>query len=216
MTDTTPPDQHDLWSHIYRDEPGSHEHGSGFPHAARSRLTRPGRILELGCGTGDDAAAFAQAGHTVIATDFAEHVIAANRDRWAGLPTLDFRVMRTDEPYPFAVAAFDAVYAHLTLHYFTDEVTRRIVAEIRRVLKPGGLLLFACKSPQDPLYGQGEPIEPDMFVYPNGQVRHFFSDAYARTLLAEGFTNVEITAHRGTLYDDASAWITVVARRDEG
>jgi SAM-dependent methyltransferase len=213
MTNTAPPDQRDLWSHVYRDEPGSHEHGNGFSHEARSRLTQPGRILELGCGTGDDAAAFAQAGHTVIATDFAENVIAANRERWAGVPDLDFRVMRNDVPYPFAAETFDAVYAHLTLHYFTDDVTRRIIAEIQRVLKPGGLLLFACKSPQDPLYGQGEPIEPDMFVYPNGQVRHFFSEAYARSLLADGFREVEIAAHRGTLYDDESAWISALARR---
>ena len=84
------------------------------------------------------------------------------------------------------------------------------------MLKPGGLLLFACKSPQDPLYGAGEPIEPDMFVYPNGQVRHFFSEDYARSLLADGFREIEIAAHRGTLYDDESAWITVVAQRDDG
>jgi SAM-dependent methyltransferase len=206
-------DQHDLWERIFQDEPGAHDHHhSGFAQECLVRLPPASRILELGCGTGGDARTFAQDGHTVIATDFVETTIAQNQGRAGNPSNLRFQVMRNDDPYPFADGAFDAVYAHLTLHYFPHDVTVGIIAEIRRVLRPGGWLMFACKSPDDPLYAQGELIEPDMFVYPNGQVRHFFSEAYARALLAGSFTDVEVTAHTGTLYDDPSAWITVVAR----
>ena len=205
-------DQHAFWSRLYDDEPGAHEHGSGFASECLARLTPGSNILELGCGTGEDAEAFARAGHRVIATDFVEATIAENRKRTRDIPNLQFQVMRNDDPYPFPDATFDAVYAHLTLHYFQHNITLGIMSEIRRVLRPGGWLMFACKSTDDPLYGQGEPIEPDMFVYPNGQVRHFFSEAYARALLASAYTGVEVAAHRGTLFGDPSAWITVFAR----
>jgi SAM-dependent methyltransferase len=212
MTTPSIPDQHDLWSRIYNDEPDIHEHGSDFARECLALLPAPSRILELGCGPGGDAEAFARAGHTVIATDFVASAIAANQQRLQDLPNLSFQVMRNDEPYPFADGAFDAVYAHLTLHYFPHDITANVFTEIRRVLKPGGWLMFACKSPDDPLYGKGAPIEPDMFVYRNGQVRHFFSEDYARSLLANGFTDVEVTPHKGKLYGGKSAWITVVAR----
>ena len=214
MSNTTPPDQHELWSRIYDDEPGAHDHhGSGFAQECLAILPPESRILELGCGTGGDATAFARAGHTVIATDFVETTIAGNQARSRNPANPRFQVMRNDAPYPYEDGAFDAVYAHLTLHYFPHDITKGIVSEIRRVLHVGGWLMFACKSTDDPLYGQGEPIEPDMFLYSNGQVRHFFSEDYARSLLAGGFTDVEVTAHRGLLYEDPSAWITVIANR---
>jgi bifunctional enzyme CysN/CysC len=211
---TTPdlPDQRNLWSRIYGEGLGTHEHGSGFARECLARLPVPSHILELGCGTGGDAEGFARAGHTVVATDFVEATIARNQARLRDLPNLRFQVMRNDAPYPFADGTFDAAYAHLTLHYFRHDINVAIFAEIRRVLKQGGWLMFACKSPHDPLYGKGKQVEADMFVYPNGQVRHFFSEAYARRLLAGEFTDVEVTAHRGTLFGDNSAWITVIAR----
>lgn len=174
-------------------------------------LASASRILELGCGRGADAEAFALAGHTVTATDFAPAVIEANRRRLGDVPALTFETMRIDQPFPFAIATFDAVYAHLTLHYFKHDITKGILAEIRRVLRPGGLLLFACKSPTDPAYGKGTEIEPDMFDL-SGKIRHFFSEDYANEMLADGFTDVEIQAHRGKLYRQRAGWITGIAR----
>jgi SAM-dependent methyltransferase len=96
------------------------------------------------------------------------------------------------------------------LHYYRDAVTRAVFTEIRRVLAPGGLLLFACKSPQDPAWGRGVEIEPDLFDL-NGKVRHFFSEAYARSLLTDGFTEIRIESHTGKLYGQKAGWITVIA-----
>lgn len=214
MSQRPVPDQRDLWIATY-DAPQA---GSGAPSAfARTclDLLPPGsRVLELGCGRGQDAAAFATAGHTVVATDFAPNVLAANRERFAHVPDLTFTEMRIDAPYPFPDAAFDAVYAHLTLHYYKHDITMSILREIRRVLRPGGWLLFACKSPDDPAWGRGVELEPGMFDL-NGKVRHFFSAEYARELLADRFTDVEITAHRGRLHRQKAGWITATARRGD-
>ncbi|MGI8963238.1 MAG: class I SAM-dependent methyltransferase [Thermomicrobiales bacterium] len=211
MSDAARGDQHEHWSGVYGRNPVIREHGSGCAAVCLARLARGSRVLELGCGTGADAATLAGAGHTVTATDFVEEAVAANQRRFAQIPNLNFQAMRTDEPFPFPDGTFDAVYAHLSLHYFTHDITMAIVAEIRRVLGEGGWLMFACKSPADPLYGKGVEIEPDMFDL-NGHVRHFFSEQYARELLATAFTDIEIASRSGKLYGGASAWIAAFAR----
>lgn len=211
---TTPPDQRDLWIAQYGDVPRAAEKPSAFVETCLARLAPSSQLLELGCGTGTDAVAFAQAGHTVVATDFVPAVIDAARERYADHPGLSFREMRIDEPYPFPDGSFDAVYAHLTLHYYPDALTREILAEIRRVLAPGGLLLFACKSPTDPAWGKEIELEPDMFDF-HGKVRHFFSAEYTQSLLEPGFTAIDIREHRGKLYRQPSGWITAIAQRPE-
>lgn len=211
---TTPPDQRDLWIAQYGDAPSAAEKPSAFVEACLARLAPNSRLLELGCGTGTDATTFARAGHTVVATDFVPAVIAAARERYADLPNLSFQEMRIDEPYPFPDGSFDAVYAHLTLHYYPDAQTREILAEIRQVLVPGGLLMFACKSPADPAWGKGIELEPDMFDF-HGKVRHFFSAEYARSLLEPGFVGIDIQEHRGKLYRQRSGWMTAIAQRPE-
>lgn len=207
---TTPPDQRDLWIANYGDHPQPAGRPSAFVATCLPLLSPASHILELGCGSGTDAATFAAAGHHVTATDFVPAVIETNRERHANISNLTFQEMRIDEPYPFADATFDAVYAHLTLHYYTHDRTREVVDEIRRVLKPGGLLLFACKSPADPAYGKGVELEPNLFDF-HGKVRHFFDPAYARALLESLFTGVDIAEHTGKLHRQKAGWITVVA-----
>jgi SAM-dependent methyltransferase len=187
---TTPPDQRDLWIANYGEHRVPAERASAFVATCQALLPPASHILELGCGPA---------------------VIQANCERHAGLTNLAFREMRIDEPYPFPDATFDAVYAHLTLHYYTHDKTREIIDEIHRVLKPGGLLLFACKSPADPAYGKGIKLEPGLFDF-HGKVRHFFDPAYARSLLEPRFTGIDITEHTGKLYHQKAGWITVVAQ----
>jgi SAM-dependent methyltransferase len=207
----TTPDQRELWIAQYGDTPNPAK-PSAFVEPCLELLPAGARILELGCGTGTDAVEFVRAGHTVVATDFVPAVIGANRERHADLPTLTFQEMRIDEPFPFPDQSFDAVYAHLTLHYYPDVQTREIITEIRRVLAPSGWLMFACKSSADPAWGKGTEIEPDMFDF-HGKVRHFFTADYARSLLESGFTAIDIQEHAGKLYKQKSGWITAIAQR---
>jgi len=164
------------------------------------------KILELGCGTGNDSYAFAVNGHEVIATDFSQAAIDQDSERFKGVPGLNFQVMDISEPFKFNDNEFDAVYARLSLHYFTSETTRRVFGEIRRVLKPNGQLFFICKSTDDPLYGKGNQIEADMFEL-DGHVRHFFSEDYARSLLSDGFKIDKLESGTEKFYGYESAFV---------
>lgn len=168
-------------------------------------------VLELGCGSGWDAAFFARNGHTVCATDFSAVALGANRARYRNVSHLHFVQLDTGRPFPFADGAFDAVHAHLSLHYFPDGATRALFRAIRRVLRRGGLLGYLCKSVEDPLYGRGRQIEPDMFEH-EGHVRHFFSEGYAVSCLGPRFEAILVESGPDRTYRTASAFVKVIAR----
>src|SRR5260221_7285712 len=93
-------------------------------------------VLEIGCGLGTDGAQFAKAGAHYTGVDLTEAAVDLARRRFkiSGLPG-EFRVADA-ENLDFADNTFDRVYSHGVLHHTPD--TARAVAEIHRVLKPGG------------------------------------------------------------------------------
>lgn len=196
---------------------GAHKKGlvkdnnSGFAGEVSKLLNINSNILELGCGVGADAAFFAKGAHQVIATDFSKTAIERNIKNYKNIPGLKFKVLDMEKEFEFSDSEFDLVYARLSLHYFTDFVTRKIFSEIRRVLKPGGILAFICKSPDDPLYGKGDKIEKDMFEADH--VRHFFSEEYVKDLLSSGFEIKEIEKGEDVFYSKRSAFIKVIAKK---
>lgn len=101
-------------------------------------------VLDLGCGFGWAARHFRAAGAaSVLGVDLSEKMIArarADTDDAAITYTIaDLGTLRLSE------AAFDFAYSSLAFHYVADFA--RLVAEIRRALRPGGGLLFTIEHP---------------------------------------------------------------------
>ena len=180
-------------------------------------LPRPSDVLDIGCGQGHDLRAMARAGHRVAGLDFSPLAIRQARRKVYGwrFPKRrksDLRVQDIADGLSFEDGRFDGVYSHLALHYFRDDVTRRIFGEIERVLRPGGLLAFSVKSTDDPYYGDGEQLGEHIFSR-KGHVRHFFDDGYVKDLL-DGWTILSTTSRRGHYAcSEPSAFIRAVARK---
>lgn len=182
---------------------------SSFAYEIAGLLPPHQKILELGCGAGNDSNYFAALGHKILATDFSDTAIQKNRENYHA-DNLTFETLDISKPLPFKNNSFDLVYARLSLHYFSNTTTREIFEEIKRVLKPGGLLGFVCKSNKDPLYGQGKMIEKDM--YESDHVRHFFSKEYTQTLLDDNFLALKLEEGEEKFYSDTSAFVKVIAK----
>ncbi|HXF54140.1 MAG TPA: methyltransferase domain-containing protein [Hyphomicrobiaceae bacterium] len=122
----------------------SEVHASGASLKRLLELTRPRanwRVLDIATGAGHTAAAFAPLVARVVATDVTEEMLAEAR-RLAerkGLTNIETAPAEA-EHLPFADASFDLVTCRIAAHHFGDVAA--FLAEVRRVLEPGGTFAF--------------------------------------------------------------------------
>jgi SAM-dependent methyltransferase len=146
-----------------------------FAETAVEYFPEHAKILELGAGQGQDSRYFADKGFTVVSTDLEQTALnksvekmTADQKKLVSTQKVDLR-----NELPFDSESFDVVYAHLSIHYFDSDHTRRILDESARVLKTGGTLAFFVNSATDPEYGQGKELEPDYFLIESTPKRYF-------------------------------------------
>ena len=152
-------------------------------------------ILELGCGTGNDAARLAAEGYSVTAIDVSGEAVGQARARFGSMAT--FLVADMTQPLPFPEGSFDAVMSNVAMHMFPDSVTRTVFAEVGRLVRADGLFVFHVNALEDrPLRARWQPareLGPDYVVEESGQTMHFFSEPYLRELLGR-WSDLDLTS----------------------
>ncbi|MFD9439165.1 class I SAM-dependent DNA methyltransferase [Streptomyces sp. NPDC060006] len=100
------------------------------------------RVLDVGCGTGRDAAHLHAAGRSVVGADLSEAMLTYARTRYAGP-----RYVRADLR-DFTLGAFDAVVCldSSLLYCHTNDDLDGFLASCRRSLPPGGLLVAEMRN----------------------------------------------------------------------
>jgi len=172
-----------------------------------------GKMLDLGCGKGADSMFFHYKGFQVTALDFSQNAISTfNQIQQEKGLFISALVKDFTEELIYEDESFDVVYSRISLNYFTDEVTRGIFAEMRRVLKSEGLLIFQVKSVSDKDYGQGTQVDDDVFEKDDvpGYKRHFFSQAYVENLLSGDY---EIVVLQELNIPNGNAYLNVIAKK---
>lgn len=162
-------------------------------------------VLDVGCGDGAFAVALVEHGARVIAVDVAQEALRRARERRPGSPELEWRLSRDDGPLPADPDSVDVVWAGEVLEHVLD--TPGFVAELRRVLRPGGRLLLT--TPDHPLVARlrlalssrafAEHFDPCV-----DHLRFFTAGSLRALLQDHGFTDVRIASRRGRLFACAS------------
>ncbi len=98
----------------------------------------PRRVLEVGCGRGEFAERLAGAGIGVVAVDQSARMVELTRARGVDAGLGDVQAL------PFADGEFDAAVANFVLYHVRD--IHRALAELARVLRPGGTLVAATNG----------------------------------------------------------------------
>jgi SAM-dependent methyltransferase len=208
------PNQTQLWNEKHGAGEHSAHRGTPVPFALVAEPFFPcrSRLLEIGCGVGSESQFFAERGHDVLATDISEVVLEQDRKYYKD-STISFVMIDTSEPLPYEDNSFQVIFSHLALHYYTDEVTHTIFAELYRTLEAGGILAFACKSTKDSMYGVGEELEKDMFLADGRHLRHFFTVEYARSLLGDDYEVLLLDEVTEQYSKNVSALVRCIARK---
>ena len=104
----------------------------------------PPRALDLGCGDAVASGYLMKKGFDVTATDLSAVALSIASERNPGLKTLHLNML---DGLPFADRHFGVVAAGLSTHYFSLVDTRRVFADVRRILIPGGGLPYQGQCP---------------------------------------------------------------------
>ena len=155
----------------------SAQNDSGFfnAHYARPEMLRLAgdvsgrRVLDAGCGSGPLSAALLDRGAVVTGFDVSAAMVELARQRLG--EGADLQVADLTALLPFADAEFDDVVSSLVLHYLEDWAVP--LAELRRVLKPGGRLIVSVNHPA--AYAIGYP-EADYFALTKYSEDYVFGD----------------------------------------
>ena len=144
---------------------------------------KPRRVLEVGCGPGEASEQIAASGADVEAIDISERMVELTRARGVSARVGDVQEL------PFEDSTFDAALAAWMLYHVPD--VERAIAELARVLRPGGRLV-AVTNGIDHLRELRALLGGD---FPT----RTFSDETAPELLGRHFVRVEER--------DAGGWI---------
>jgi 2-polyprenyl-3-methyl-5-hydroxy-6-metoxy-1,4-benzoquinol methylase len=144
-------------------------------------------VLDLGCLDGTLGELFVKQGNRVKGIDASKEAIQKARDRG-----VDARLGNLDEPFPFADASFDVVFAgEIIEHVFEVD---QFVEEAFRVLRPGGF--FIVTTPNLAAFGRRlllllnrNPHIEISFKAPDaaGHIRYFIASTLKQFLTSKGF-----------------------------
>lgn len=143
-------------------------------------------VLDLGCGNGNETEQLISFGCDVVSVDFIQGMVDKTLARVKGSKGFAFD-MEKDDWNVFQDNQFDAVVAGLSLHYFSTESTQRIIQEIKRILKPQGILIARVNSTKDTAHGAGDGtvMEENFYIdRTRGNNKRYFDEPAVKTFFS--------------------------------
>ena len=154
-----------------------------------AELIRPShRVLELGAGAGLHTRALLQTGAQVTASDISPNSLSLLKQRFQNTPGNLKTEVADMESLPFDASSFDVIVCAGSLSYGEPH---GVDAEIRRVLRPGGMLICVDSLNHNPIYVMNRWIQYRSGKRTNSTFRRM-PDLVRINALASGFQNVSV------------------------
>ncbi len=148
-----------------------------------SLLTKGGKILDLGCGSGRDSLFFHEQGFQVTGVDLSKKLLAiANKNA----PDIQF-VHEDIRHMSFPESSFDGIWSCASIVHIKHSEQQALFHSLYRILKPGGLLYIHAKN------GEGETYIEEPSVPGKKRFYAFFTGSLLEQYCKNaGFSDVEI------------------------
>jgi ubiquinone/menaquinone biosynthesis C-methylase UbiE len=154
----------------------------------KSRLSQRSKILDVGCGKGRYCLPLANS-HDMHGMDVSLTALRILKKKAATRELMLSLLHSSATHIPFKGNSFDAVLCTGVLQHLLEHERFETADEIRRILKPGGLLFAEVFGREDFRYG-GTKAEPHTFARKNGILYHYFSKKELEELFP-GFEFIE-------------------------
>ncbi len=137
-------------------------------------------ILDLGCGAGRHSILLGKQGFQVVALDISETALNTLDGRLKVASIANVSLVKHEmRDLPFIDGYFDGIICTNVLHHGNIVEIKRTAGEIRRVMREGASALIVALSAADFRKGNGKKLEPNTYVFTEGDERgiihHFFS-----------------------------------------
>jgi SAM-dependent methyltransferase len=165
------------------------------------RFPPKARLLDLGCGGGQDAGDLRQRGYRIIGLDRTRALLSAGRRRYRSLP-----LVRADlRDLPFHSMSFDGLWAAASLMHLPKPDACRILNDLRRFIRPGGV--FAATVP----HGLKSCLVTDGWL-PGRYFARWRKEELARAVRRAGWNILElkITTNR----ERKGRWLNLLAQKE--
>jgi ubiquinone/menaquinone biosynthesis C-methylase UbiE len=164
------------------------------------RLPADARLLDLGCGGGQDAGDLDRRGYRVMGVDRTSALLSEGRRRYRSLSLVraDFRFL------PFQAKSFDGLWGGASLMHLPKPDARRTLADLYRLVRPGGL--FAATV----THGVKSSLVTDGWV-PGRYFARWRKDELARAVRRAGWNILELKII--TNRERKGRWVNLLAQK---
>ncbi len=187
----------EYWNRFYSENRGELLKPSDFAVYVAGQLKGGAHILELGCGNGRDSLYFLQNGYSVVAVDGSDIAIdylnedTADEDR-ALFVCDDFVKCQT-----IYQIKYDCIYSRFTLHAISEQQEDELLGNVLGGLRENGIFCIEARTIHDEIYGKGEKVAHNAYLY-NDHFRRFIDvDEFRRKLERMGFEIIFLEEKNG-------------------
>lgn len=185
----------EYWNAYYQSNPDINE-PSLFAQKIGRKLSKNKTVLELGCGNGRDSIYFSKLGLNVTAIDASDKVIKKLKQE-----NDEENICFVCDDFVSSAAIFsgqyDYVYARFSLHAINEKQETEVLHNVHKVLKQTGRFFVEVRSVNDELYGQGEKVGKNAYIF-DGHFRRFIEmDQLVKKMKDIGFEIYSAMEKRG-------------------
>ena len=167
-----------------------------------------GKCLDLGCGIGQYSKQLIKYGYNVVSADISDIALNKVKDFNKNVIKLDMR-----NKLPFSDSEFNLVFANLSIHYFSDEDTKKLLLEIKRILKENGLFIGSVNGIQGlkVIGDEAKKIEYHFYEYKDKLIRLFDINDIKKYLA--DFDIIKIDERETIRFEHKKNYIVFIAKK---
>lgn len=182
---------YDLWADSYDDTENPVVWIDGWALSKRLVVAPGDRVLDAGCGTGRNFARLLEQGADVTGVDFSAGMLKIARAKHPSVALVEAD-LQTD--WPFAACSFDLVVCALVGEHLGE--LEHVFAQMRRVLRTGGRMIFSVYHPAMAAAGKEARFIQGSVEFRLGAFKHELDD-YLEAVQRAGFNVGEVVELAG-------------------